>query len=163
MAIEMAPTLKKSAQKVQQTVTSLGYELQIVELDASTRTSKDAAAAIGCTVAQIAKSLIFKTSESSKPLLVITSGSNRVDEARIAEALGERIGKADADFVRRSTGFAIGGVPPVGHTSPIRTFIDADLFTHAVIWAAAGTPNTVFKLTPATLKEMTGGEVIAVS
>ena len=158
----MARPLKDSAEKVQQAVAALGYEFIIVELDTSTRTAKDAAASIGCTVAQIAKSLIFKSQDSHKPVLVITSGPNRVDEALIHAVLGEAIGKADADFVRETTGFAIGGIPPVGHLSEARTFIDADLFQHEVIWAAAGTPNAVFRLTPKALKEMTGGEVIAV-
>ena len=158
----MTTPLSNSALKVQQAVSDLGFEFQIVELDASTRTSKDAANAIGCTVAQIAKSLVFKTSNSHKPVLVIASGPNRVDETLISALLGEKISKADADFVRESTGFAIGGIPPVGHTTPIRTYIDADLFQHEIIWAAAGTPHAVFKLTPSDLVEMTGGEVIAV-
>jgi prolyl-tRNA editing enzyme YbaK/EbsC (Cys-tRNA(Pro) deacylase) len=158
----MAKPLKHSAEKVQQAVAAMGYEFTIVELDSSTRTAQDAASSIGCTVAQIAKSLIFKSRGSQKPVLVITSGTNRVDEALIHTALGEPIGKADAAFVRETTGFAIGGVPPVGHLSKVCTFIDADLFQYQVIWAAAGTPNAVFKLTPEALKEMTGGEVIAV-
>lgn len=158
----MTKSLKNSAEKVQQAVAALGYEFTIVEFDDSTRTSKDAAAAIGCTVAQIAKSLIFRGERSNHPVLVIASGPNRVDETLIMEALGEEIGKADAEFVRETTGFAIGGVPPVGHLSPIRTFIDADLFQHEIIWAAAGTPNAVFRLTPDALKEMTNGDVIAI-
>ncbi|MBN2045578.1 MAG: YbaK/EbsC family protein [Anaerolineales bacterium] len=158
----MSGSLKKSAKRVQQVVSNLGYEFQIVELDDSTRTAKDAADAIGCTVAQIAKSLIFKTNESQQPILVITSGSNQVDEKLIDAILGEKIGKANADFVLTTTGFAIGGVPPVGHSVRIRTLIDADLFEHEAIWAAAGTPHAVFKLTPAALLDMTGGKVIAV-
>ena len=158
----MTNPLSNSALKVQQAVSDLGFEFQIVELDASTRTSQDAANAIGCTVAQIAKSLVFMTGTSHKPVLVIASGPNRVDVDLISALHGEKIIKADADFVRESTGFAIGGIPPVGHTTPIQTFIDADLFEHEVIWAAAGTPHAVFKLTPKDLAEMTGGQVIAV-
>lgn len=158
----MTKSLKHSAEKVKQAVAALGYEFTIVEFDASTRTAKDAAEAIGCTVAQIAKSLIFRGKSSNLPVLVIASGPNRVDEALVNTALGEGVGKADADFVRETTGFAIGGVPPVGHTTPIRTFIDADLFELDVIWAAAGTPNAVFRLTPDALREMTSGEVIAI-
>ncbi|MFN2145129.1 MAG: YbaK/EbsC family protein [Anaerolineales bacterium] len=158
----MGNPLKNSAEKVQQAVNALGYDFTIVEFDETTRTSKDAAAAIGCTVAQIAKSLVFRSQPGNRPVLVIASGPNRVNEDMVKAVLGETIGKADADFVRETTGYAIGGIPPVGHLIPIRTFIDADLLQHEVIWAAAGTPNAVFRLTPAALKEMTSGEVIAI-
>ena len=110
----------------------------MVELPASTRTSVEAAQAIGCQVGQIAKSLVFKTGDSQQPVLVITSGANRVDEARISALLGEPIGKADADFVRKHTGFVIGGVPPVGHTELLKTFIDEDLLSFAVKPDVAG-------------------------
>ena len=123
------------------------------------RTSADAAAAIGCTVAQIAKSLVFK-SRSGKPVLVIASGANRVDESKIATALGEPIGKADASFVRDTTGYAIGGVAPIGHAMPPRIFIDQDLRQHGVIWAAAGHPHAVFPSTAAELERLTQGAVI---
>ncbi len=158
----MENSLKSSAGKVQQAVNELGYDFTIVEFDESTRTSKDAAAAIGCTVAQIAKSLVFRSEPGNQPVLVIASGPNRVNEAMVEALLGETIGKAEAEFVRETTGYAIGGIPPVGHLAPIRTFIDADLFLHDVIWAAAGTPHAVFRLTPDALKEMTNGEVIAI-
>lgn len=140
----------------------LGLTLDVVELPASTRTAQDAADAIGCTVAQIAKSLIFRTKQSQKPVLVIASGVNRVNEKSIGQLLGEKIGKADADFVRQQTGFVIGGVPPVGHLSEITTFIDEDLLELDVIWAAAGTPNAVFRLTPDDLVRATGGQVASV-
>ena len=133
-----------------------------MELPQSTRTAADAAKAIGCEVAQIAKSLVFR-SISGEPILVIASGTNRVNEATIAEAIGEAIGKADAEFVRARTGFAIGGVPPVGHASALRTFIDADLLRFDRIWAAAGTPNAVFELSPGELPRLTGGAVIRVT
>lgn len=160
----MAENLSPSAQKVQDALTAKGFgSMQVLELPASTRTAQEAADAIGCTVAQIAKSLIFRAAESGAPVLVIASGTNRVDVARIAERLGERLGKADADFVRETTGFAIGGVPPVGHAQPLRTFIDRDLLQHDVIWAAAGTPRAVFKLAPDDLVALTGGEVVQVA
>jgi prolyl-tRNA editing enzyme YbaK/EbsC (Cys-tRNA(Pro) deacylase) len=157
----MAESLSRSAQRVQDALAALGFEMgRVIELPASTRTAAEAAAAIGCTVAQIAKSLIFRGAQSGEPVLVIVSGVNRVNEARLAEILGEPIAKADADFVRAQTGFVIGGVPPVGHTRPLRTFIDEDLRQYQEIWAAAGTPHAVFRLTPADLERLTGGEVI---
>ena len=158
----MSKPLKPSAEKVQQAVLALGFDFTIVEFDDTTRTSADAAAAIGCTLGQIAKTLVFKTAVSQKPVLIIASGSNRVDEKTIARELGERIKKADADFVRESTGFAIGGVPPVGHPNPVTTLIDEDLFQYDEIWSAAGTPNPVFPLTPQELKTMTAGRVIPI-
>ena len=145
------PPLSPSALKVQQALDILGLELQVVELPDSTRTAAEAAAAVGCTVAQIAKSLVFRTLQTHRPVLVIASGVHRVNEERIGTLLGEPIGKADADFVRSSTGFVIGGVPPVGHDQPIETFVDQDLRRHEEIWAAAGTPNAVFKLSAADL------------
>jgi prolyl-tRNA editing enzyme YbaK/EbsC (Cys-tRNA(Pro) deacylase) len=157
----MSRELKPSAELVQQTVRELGFPFKIVEFSKTTRTAAEAAAAIGCTVGQIAKSLIFKTSSGS-PFLVITSGANQVDEKVVGKFLEEEIFKADADFVREATGFAIGGVPPVGHPAPIKTLIDQDLFQHEVIWAAAGTPNAVFELTPEDLIKMTGGVVIPI-
>ncbi len=154
--------LSPSAQKVQEALSQSGVQLQVVELPASTRTSAEAAQAVGCQVGQIAKSLVFKTSDTQKPILVIASGANRVDEAKIGARLGEAIGKADADFVRSRTGFVIGGVPPVGHTEALKTFIDEDLLNYQQIWAAAGTPNAVFPLTPTDLIQITHGEVIKV-
>lgn len=153
--------LSSSAQKVQDALNQFGVSLHVVELPASTRTAVEAAAAVGCTVGQIAKSLIFK-SQSGKAVLVIASGPNRVNEKRIGERLGEPIGKADADFVRAQTGFVIGGVPPVGHTTPLETFVDEDLLQYEVIWAAAGTPNAVFELTPDVLVKIAPGHVISV-
>jgi prolyl-tRNA editing enzyme YbaK/EbsC (Cys-tRNA(Pro) deacylase) len=136
--------------------------LQVFELPASTRSAAEAAAAIGCRGGQIAKSLIFAAKVSQRPILVIASGPNRVDEKKIAALVGENIAKADADFVRQHTGFAIGGVPPVGHKETILTFIDQDLLDYDQIWAAAGTPNAVFRLTSDELVRGTGGQVVAV-
>ena len=154
--------LSPSAQKVQLALNAFGLPLQVVELPASTRSAVEAAQAIGCRVEQIAKSLIFRSSQSGRPVLVIASGPNRVNEKKIGELLGEPIGKADADFVRQRTGFVIGGVPPVGHTEPLETFIDEDLLKLDEIWAAAGTPNAVFCLKPADLVKITSGRVVAV-
>lgn len=160
----MSEALSASAQKVQDALTALGFgAMQVVELPASTRTAQEAADAIGCTVAQIAKSLVFRAGDSGDAVLVIASGTNRVNTARLADLIGETIGKADADFVRETTGFVIGGVPPVGHAQRLRTFIDQDLQQHATIWAAAGTPRAVFKLTPGDLIAMTGGDVVQVT
>ena len=127
-----------------------------------TRTAQDAAAAIGVEVAQIVKSLVFRR-ESGSALLIVASGINRVDEGKVAKLVGEPIGKADAAFVRAETGFAIGGVPPAGHAKPIETLVDEDLLRLGEVWAAAGTPRTVFPLTPAELVEMTGGRVADVA
>lgn len=148
---------------MQAALDAAGIEARVVEMPASTRTAVDAARAVGCEVAQIAKSLIFRGRDSGAPLLVITSGTNRVDEARIAEVIGEPIEKASADFVRERTGYAIGGVPPAGHTEPIRTFIDEDLLRYDSIWAAAGTPNAVFELIPHDLSKLTNGTIVKVT
>jgi prolyl-tRNA editing enzyme YbaK/EbsC (Cys-tRNA(Pro) deacylase) len=153
--------MKPSAQKVQDALCAQGFTNQVVELPDSTRTSVEAAAAAGCTVGQIAKSLVFAGKSSGQALLVIASGSNRVDEKRLAALAGEKITRPDAEFVRAQTGFAIGGVPPIGHANPLRTYIDADLLGYDEIWAAAGHPNAVFRLTPAELVQMTGGIVAA--
>ena len=160
----MTDPLSASAQKVQETLIALGYgQRQVVELPDSTRTAAEAAAAIGCEVAQIAKSLVFKGATSGQPILVIASGAHRVDTGKIAELVGEPIEKPDADYVREKTGFVIGGVPPVGHPQQLATFIDQDLRQYATIWAAAGTPRAVFELTPDDLAQMTGGRVVAVA
>lgn len=151
--------LKDSARRVQQAITAAGFDFKVREFPESTRTSEAAAAAIGCDVAQIAKSLIFRARDSSRPVLVMASGANRVDERAVGRLLGEKLARADADFVRAATGFAIGGVPPVGHREAPVAFIDADLMTLTEIWAAAGTPNAVFRLTPAELVALTGGTV----
>ncbi len=158
----MPPALSPSVQKVQDAIKNLGFSIEVVELEATTRTSADAAQAVGCKVEQIAKSLIFQTRVTHRPILVIASGPNRVNEKKIAELISEPIGKADADFVRQHTGFAIGGVPPVGHLEKLEIFVDEDLLQYGEIWAAAGSPHAVFKLTPSDLVKMTGGRVTAV-
>lgn len=151
--------LSPSAQKVQDALAAAGLANQVVELAASTRSSAEAAKAVGTTVAQIAKSLIFRAQPSGRPVLVIASGVNRVDEKKLATLLGERIDRPDADYVRDRTGFAIGGVPPLGHPVRLATYIDRDLLALGDLWAAAGTPNSVFRLTPEELVALTRGEV----
>jgi len=148
-----------SALKVQAV---LGDNFEVLEFDAGTRTAADAAAAVGCEVAEIAKSLLFRARDSGRPVLVVASGVNRVDEKKVATVIGEKISRADADFVRENTGFAIGGVPPIGHAVAPLTLIDEDLLKLETIWAAAGTPNAVFKLSPVELVELTGGRVAGV-
>lgn len=156
----MSTNLKRSAGKVQAVLDEFGYELNVIEFSESTRTSQEAADAIGCTVSQIAKSLIFKGKTSQNPILIIASGTNRVNEKTIKEYIGEKLEKADANFVLEQTGYAIGGIPPIGHSNTITTFIDEDLLQYGEIWAAAGTPNAVFKLTPSILTELTKGKIV---
>ena len=155
--------LSPGAQKVAGALRALGFEPEIVEFAESTRTSADAARRIGCEVGQIAKSLVFKGRQSERPVLVIVSGANQVNEWRIGVLLKEALDKAKPAFVREHTGYAIGGVPPVGHPKPIETFIDQDLMKHGEIWAAGGTPNALFRLTPQDLATMTGGRVVKVT
>jgi prolyl-tRNA editing enzyme YbaK/EbsC (Cys-tRNA(Pro) deacylase) len=153
--------VNESIGRVQHALDAFGGDHRIVEFTEPARTAADAARLLGCRVEQIANSLIFRAGDAA--VLVMASGGRRVDPARVAEALGEPIGKADADFVRARTGFAIGGVAPVGHTSPpAAVLIDAELFAWPEIWAAAGHSHTVFRLTPDDLVRMTGGRVVVV-
>ncbi|MBW1713793.1 MAG: YbaK/EbsC family protein [Deltaproteobacteria bacterium] len=149
--------------QVQEAMKALGHSIEVKELPDSTRTAQEAAQAVGCQVDQIAKSIVFRSLQTDRPVLVVTSGSNRVDEKKIGALLGEAIGQANADFVRQQTGYAIGGVAPVGHLEKVVVFIDQDLLQYDRIWAAAGTPHAVFQLTPAVLVEVTGGQVAAVA
>ncbi len=149
--------------RVQAALAARGAVVEIRELDQTTRTAAEAAAAIGCEVAQIAKSIVFRGAGSGRAVLVIASGGNRVDENAVAALLGEALGKADADFVRRETGFVIGGVPPLGHDRPLVTYIDVDLLAFEEIWAAAGTPFAVCRLDPASLADLTGGTVAEIA
>jgi prolyl-tRNA editing enzyme YbaK/EbsC (Cys-tRNA(Pro) deacylase) len=155
----MPQPLKPSAQRVQDALYAGGFSNLVVELADSTRTSVEAAAAVGCAVEQIAKSLVFVGKESGEAILVVASGGNRVDKKKVSALLGETISRADAEFVRAQSGFVIGGVPPIGHLRALRIVIDADLLTYAEIWAAAGHPHAVFRLTPGDLVQMTGGAV----
>ncbi len=148
-----------SQQRVADVLTQHGIAARIVTFDASTRTAADAAGAIGCDVAQIAKSIILKTRQSNRLVLVVTSGRNRVCEKSVTELVGEKVGRADADFVREKTGFAIGGVAPVAHLETPLVLVDEDLLALPELWAAAGTPNSVFRLTPQELVALTAGRV----
>ncbi len=154
--------LTTSVQQVQEKLLELGHPNEVVKLTDSARTAQEAADALECEVAQIAKSIIFKLKSTNQPLLVVASGVNHIDEKLIAKILNDKLGKADADFVRESTGFVIGGVPPLGHKNSVLTLIDEDLFQHETIWAAAGHPKAVFQLTPDELKIMTKGQVVSV-
>ena len=156
------PNLSPSAQKIQDQIKSLGYDYTVIEHTESTRTAQEAADRAGCELGQIVKSLIFKGKESSKPILVLTSGANRVDEKRIGEYAGEAIGRADADFVRAVTGFAIGGVPPFGHVQKLETYFDEDFLQYETIWAAAGTPNAIFEVKTSDLQTMTDAKTVRV-
>jgi prolyl-tRNA editing enzyme YbaK/EbsC (Cys-tRNA(Pro) deacylase) len=154
--------LSPTAQRVQDLLTARAFPCKVIEFAESTRTSQEAAERAGCSLGQITKSMIFMRKTTRKPILVLTSGANRVDEKRISQYAGEPIGRADADYVRNVTGFAIGGVPPLGHAQPMETYLDEDLMQYSAIWAAAGTPNAIFELTPAQLQQMTGGKVVQV-
>ena len=154
---------KASAERFRVAMQARGFVIDIIELPDSARTAPEAAQAVGCAVAQIVKSIIFRGIDSDCPILVVASGANRVNEGVLSELVGETVAKADAEFTRRHTGFAIGGVPPSGHPQPLRTIVDRDLLQHEQIWAAAGTPHVLFKLTPAELQAMTGGTVAAIT
>jgi prolyl-tRNA editing enzyme YbaK/EbsC (Cys-tRNA(Pro) deacylase) len=158
----VAEFASQTVRRVQEALRALGRGHEVVDLGLSARTAADAAGAVGCQVDQIAKSLVFRLRDSGAALLVITSGAHRVDERKVATLVGEAIERADAEFVRAETGFAIGGVAPIGHVRPVRTLIDEHLMRWDVIWAAAGHPNTVFRLTPDDLVAMTGGQVVPV-
>ena len=139
-----------------------GLEIEVVTMPESTRTAVDAAEACGCTVGQIVKSLIFEGADSGKLKLLLVSGANQVDMARAHEAAGEELKRSDANRVREETGFAIGGVAPIGHKVAIEVWMDEDLLQHDVVWAAAGAPNAVFSVTPGRLRDVTGAVVCAV-
>lgn len=158
----MDATLSASAKRVQDALHGFGLDCRVKELTESTRTAVDAANAVGCDVGQIVKSLVFRGKSSGRAVFVVASGANMVDEKALAAIVGEKIGRADPDFVREQTGFAIGGVSPVGHPAPLQTYVDEDLLGYEEIWAAAGTPNALFSLTPQQLCQITSGEVAAI-
>lgn len=162
-ASNSAPNLSGSAQRVQAAIEAQGFSFHVVELPDSTRTARDAASAIGCSVGQIAKSLVFRGTDTDRALLAIASGPNRVDEDALRAHAGEPVEQATPDFVRARTGFAIGGVPPVGHDTALPTWIDEDLLAYDAVWAAAGTPHAVFELDPSTLPALTDGTVAAIT
>ena len=160
----MPPKLAKSAVSVQEALDKLGLECKVLELPNSTRTALDAASAIGCEISQIVKSLVFRTKKTGKPVLVLASGPNQVDIKTIEDCVGESITKAEADFVREVTGFAIGGIPPVGHKNAIDfIYIDQDLMELDKVWAAAGTPNAVFCIKSQDLLKATSANIVSLS
>jgi prolyl-tRNA editing enzyme YbaK/EbsC (Cys-tRNA(Pro) deacylase) len=150
--------LPRSARRVQDALQALGLPGEVRELDGSARSAAEAAESVGCELGAIVKSLVFRGASSGEPVLALVSGDNRADEERIAAAIGEPVERADADFVRAATGYAIGGVPPVGHPAPLRTLVDEDLLRFEVVWAAAGTPHAVFPADPAALARAAGAE-----
>ena len=150
--------LSKNAQKIQDALKSRHLQLEVIELDASTRTAQEAANAVGCQIGQIVKSLVFRSGEDA--LLFLVSGQNQLDVARVSAELGIPVEKADADFTREKSGYPIGGVPPIAHATPMRAFIDRDLMAFDEVWAAAGTPHAVFKLESRLLPELTGGLIL---
>ena len=151
-----------SARRVQEAIAQRGLDLAVFELEIPVRTAADAAAAVGCEVGQIAKSLVFRT-PSDRVVLVVASGDHRVDVARVAAHVGEPIERATPDFVRERTGFAIGGIPPVGHRTATVTLLDVALRRFERIWAAAGHPNALFELTPQDLERLTGAPFVEVA
>jgi prolyl-tRNA editing enzyme YbaK/EbsC (Cys-tRNA(Pro) deacylase) len=159
----MRPPTNPTAIKFQELLKEMGLSGGVVEFEETTRTAADAAAAIGCTLGQIVKSIIFRAQPSGQAVLVLTSGSNRVDEKLVEAIIGEKLGKADADFVRTATGYAIGGVPPFGYDHIKYTYLDEDLLKYEEVWAAAGTPNAVFPLTPAQLLQHIQAKAMKVS
>ncbi|MFZ3044906.1 MAG: YbaK/EbsC family protein [Desulfatirhabdiaceae bacterium] len=159
----MALKLSNSAKRVQDFLLAKGFSFEVKELPGLTRTAQEAADSIGCEVAQIAKSLVFQEKKTNLPILVIVSGSNRVNLSKIEKDTGLKLGKADGSYVKERVGYAIGGVPPVGHNEPLETFLDADLKKYEMIWAAAGTPFAVFQLKPSDLEPLTNGRWIDLS
>jgi prolyl-tRNA editing enzyme YbaK/EbsC (Cys-tRNA(Pro) deacylase) len=151
-----ATGLPRSARRVQEALRALGLPAEVRELDDSTRTAPEAAAAVGCELGAIVKSLVFRGAGTGEAVLALVSGDNRADEARISARVGETVLRADADFVRTATGYAIGGVPPVAHPAPLRTLVDEDLLRFETVWAAAGTPRAVFPIDPAQLAAAIG-------
>jgi prolyl-tRNA editing enzyme YbaK/EbsC (Cys-tRNA(Pro) deacylase) len=160
--VAMDSTLSASAKKVQDALLGFGLDCRVKELAESTRTADDAATAVGCHVGQIVKSLVFRGKSSGNAVFVLASGANRVDEKLLAAIVGEKIEKADPDFVREQTGFAIGGVSPVGHPVPLHTYLDEDLMGYQELWAAAGTPHALFSITPVQLCQVTSGQLVSI-
>jgi prolyl-tRNA editing enzyme YbaK/EbsC (Cys-tRNA(Pro) deacylase) len=162
MVAAMSDKLPKSAQKVADRAAALGLNVRIVAMPASTRSAEEAAAACGCQIGRIVKSLVFRGRTSCRPLLILVSGDNRVDVKLVADVIGEAIERPDAAWVRAETGYAIGGIPPFGHDRPLATFMDRDLIAHATVWAAAGTPDSVMEVDVDQLASATGARIIDV-
>ncbi len=151
--------MSRSVDRVVDALSAAGVPTEVKEMSEGTRTAADAAAAVGCALDQIAKSIIFRGEASGEPVLFLTAGGNRVAPEAAARVAGEPLGKADADTVRARTGFAIGGVAPVGHPAPLRTFFDPRLLDFEIVWAAAGTPRHVFAIDPRVLLRISRAEV----
>lgn len=151
--------MSKSLKRVRTALAEAGLDIEIVEMAQQTKTAAEAAAAAGCEIDQIVKSIIFRGETTDRAHLFLTAGGNRVDTGKAARLLGEPLGKADAELIRAQTGFAIGGVSPLGHLSPIRAFMDVRLLDFPVIWAAAGTPRHNFPIDPRLLSHITGAQV----
>ncbi len=158
VGVEEQATTRPAVRRVADALASLGITDEIVEFSQSTRTAEEAAQAIGTTVERIVKSLVFVAGDAL--LLVLTSGANRVDTERLGQAVGAHIRRADAAAVRQATGFAIGGVPPVGHATPLPVVLDRDLMQYDLVFAAAGTPHAIFPITPANLCRITGARIL---
>ena len=154
----MKPAKHPNAMRTWQLLRDAGIDTRVVEFEQPTRTSADAAAAIGCSVAEIAKSIVFRGQKSGRAIIVVASGDNRISEAKVAEKVGETLLRADGEFVRATTGYAIGGVAPIGHSQPVTLLLDEDLRRFQTIWAAGGTPFSVFPLSPEQLRTLTGAE-----
>lgn len=159
----MPNRLNTCVRKVEKALEVHGLACQVLKMKETTRSAQDAANSLGCRVEQIVKSLVFMTKKTRKPILVLASGANRVNPKKLRNFLSEPIKMADPDFVRSKTGFVVGGVPPLGHSSSLNTFIDEDLLKYPEIWAAAGSSNTMFKLSPDDLQKITRGRVISVT
>jgi prolyl-tRNA editing enzyme YbaK/EbsC (Cys-tRNA(Pro) deacylase) len=156
----MTKNLKHSLQRIQNLLQDYNLEIKVIEFKQLTRTSKEAAELIGCEVGQIAKTLIFKSKKTHKPICVIVSGKNRLDEMKIVRHLGEEIEKPDADFIIEHTQFVIGGIPPIGYPLENKPLIDEDLLMYQEIWASAGTPYVVFRIAPKDLLKITEARVV---
>ena len=154
------PELKPASKRVQEAAAAAGLSIDIVTHAQSTRTAEEAATACGCAVSQIVKSLVFQGKTSGAPILLLVSGANRVNEKGVAATIGEALKRPDAAYVRDVTGYAIGGIPPIGHATPMKTFIDRDLLQHPTVWAAAGTPESVFHVAPEALAAAAGASII---
>ncbi len=151
--------MSKSLKRVAGALAAAGVASEILEMPGETRTAEQAARAAGCALDQIAKSIIFRGEDSGHVVLFLTAGGNRVSDAKASSVAGQPLGKADADLIRAETGFAIGGVAPVGHLTQVRAFLDPRLMEFPEVWAAAGTPRHVFAISPADLHRMTGAEI----
>ncbi len=151
--------MSKSLKRVEAALSAVGVPVRVLAMDAETRTAEQAAAAAGCALDQIVKSIVFVGHESGHVRLFLTAGGNRVSAALASTLAGERLDRADADVVRRETGFAIGGVAPVGHLSPVATWFDPRLLDYEAVWAAAGTPRHIFEIAPDVLLRVTGATV----